>query len=247
MKTLTAILLLLFTSCQKNDVIPIPETCDFGVEYSLTKRPFNPDNQSRINWQRPNPWDMRRIKNLLLLDFDGHTVSGTSWNYNGDFVCAPSGLTQSEIQKITESIALYFFPFNVTVSTNENLIAVADNVMRLVLTESWEWYGRAGGVAYTNSFKWNDGTPCFVFTSLLGYHVENISLAGAHELGHTIGLRHQALWIDCILKSAYNTNGLIMGKPYGQPIVFWGIGPTPYSCTDIQNDKSILYSKLGYR
>ncbi|MFZ1314270.1 MAG: hypothetical protein WAR38_15500, partial [Chitinophagaceae bacterium] len=37
---------------------------------------------------------------VLFLDFDGHTVSGTSWNYAGPIVCAPSGLDNTKITTI---------------------------------------------------------------------------------------------------------------------------------------------------
>ena len=29
---------------------------------------------------------------VMFLDFDGHTVNGTSWNTAGPIICAPSGL-----------------------------------------------------------------------------------------------------------------------------------------------------------
>lgn len=242
------LIIILFFSCSKAtlDNNKQPEVCDFGTEYSTEKRPFNPDIIARVrNWQAEKKWDLQKANNVLLLDFDGHHVSGTSWNYNGDFTCSYSGLSVSEIRVVVDSMTTDFAPFNVIVTTDENLYNLADKKTRVVFTESYEWYGKAGGVAYTGSMKWNDNTPCFVFTSLLGYHIGNIRQAASHEAGHTIGLRHQALWEDGVMVSSYNTgiNGIapIMGAPYGKHGMWW-VGLNPYG--NIQDDKLIINQTL---
>ena len=37
---------------------------------------------------------------VIFLDFDGQTVSGTSWNVSGTIYAAPSGLTNDQITEI---------------------------------------------------------------------------------------------------------------------------------------------------
>lgn len=238
------LLIILFFGCAKIDmhVSQLPEICDTQYSYNLTKRPFDPNTQSMIR-RAYGMIDLSKTKNVLLLDFDGHTVSNTSWNYNGDFTCAPSGLTAAEIQVVVDTIQKYFASFNILVTTNEGLYNLAQRKQRIVFTESWEWYGKVGGVAYTNSFKWNNNTPAFVFSSLLGYHTRNIALAGLHESGHTLGLRHQADWKECVLLSIYK-KGAIMGIMYNLP-GGWIRGKTPYSCESDQNDIEIIKQTLG--
>ena len=145
---------------------------------------------------------------VLFLDFDGHNVSGTSWNYNGPIVAAPAGLNTDQITEIYNRIAEDYRPFNINVTTDQSkyTAAAANRRMRVIFTTTYEWYGSsAGGVAYTGSFTWGDNTPCFIFTSLLGYNAKYLAEAGAHEAGHTFGLRHQASYdANCNLLNSYN-------------------------------------------
>lgn len=191
---------------------------------------------------------------VIFIDFDGHTVSGTSWNYNGDIVAAPSGLGEAEKDMIMSSILEDYAPFNVTVTTDENVYLAChpNKRIRCIVTETWEWYGQAGGVAFTNSFTWGDNTPCWVFSSLLGYNTKYIQEAISHEVGHTLGLYHQARYDEnCLKISEYNTGccgeAPIMGIAYYQPIGKWWVGPNTYGCNNIQDDAEILKQKLGLK
>src|SRR6186997_1325752 len=144
---------------------------------------------------------------VLFLDFDGHTVSGTSWNFTGPFICGSSGLTNTQITEAFNRIAEDYRPFNINVTTDSTkfLAAPMNKRMRVILTVTSDWYGNAGGVAFVNSFTWGDDNPCFVFTALLNYNTKNIAEAAAHEAGHTLGLYHQALYnASCALVSEYN-------------------------------------------
>ena len=42
---------------------------------------------------------------VLFLDFDGHTVAGTSWNYNGPIECGGSGLNTTQITEVFNRVA----------------------------------------------------------------------------------------------------------------------------------------------
>jgi Metallo-peptidase family M12B Reprolysin-like len=199
---------------------------------------------------------------VCYLDFDGHFVTGTMWNTNGPFTCNPSGLTASQIEEIFNRVAEDFRPFNINVTTSEaKFNAVPMNKrMRVVITTSYEWYSSgAGGVAYTNSFSWSDNSPCFVFSSLHNYNTKNIAEAASHEMGHTLGLRHQATYnSSCVKTSDYNWGqgtgeigwAPIMGAGYNQNMTVWHNGPNSLGCSVIQTDLSVITNAtngFGYR
>jgi hypothetical protein len=190
---------------------------------------------------------------VIFLDFDGHYVSGTSWNYNGPFQCGPANLNADQITRIFNNVAEDYSPFNINVTTDSTKYHAAPvrQRIRVILTVSSSWYGSAGGVAYTGSFTWGDNTPCFVFTELLQNNLKNISEAAAHEAGHTLGLRHQATYDqNCLMTSSYNTGvgsgeaswAPIMGVGYYRNSTTWHQGPGPYGCNNIQSDLSIITS-----
>src|SRR6187401_2575139 len=93
--------------------------------------------------------------NVILLDFNGHAVSGTMWNTNGAFTCNSSGLSDAAITEVFNRVAEDYRPFNINVTTNETKYNSApyNKRIRVVITTSYEWYGPgAGGVANINSF-----------------------------------------------------------------------------------------------
>jgi hypothetical protein len=191
---------------------------------------------------------------VIFLDFDGQTVAGTSWNVNGTIYAAPSGLSNDQITEIYNRIAEDYRPFNINITTDSTKYwaAAANRRMRTVFTTTNAWYGSsAGGVAYTGSFAWGNNTPCWVFTNLLNYSTKNIAEAGAHEPGHTLGLRHQASYdASCNLISSYNYGygsgetswAPIMGVGYYRNVTTWHNGPNSLGCNTIQNDMSVITS-----
>jgi len=200
--------------------------------------------------------------NVIFLDFNGHTVSGTMWNVTGPFTCNSSGLSDAAITEAFNRVAEDYRPFNINVTTNETKYNSApfNKRMRVVITTSYEWYGSgAGGVAYINSFTWGDNSPCFVFSSLLAYSVKNIAEAASHEAGHTLGLRHQSAYdAACVKLSDYNWGqgtgeigwAPIMGAGYNQNMTLWNSGPNSLGCNVIQNDLSVITNTtngFGYR
>jgi hypothetical protein len=266
---LVCVVLLTLSQCKKAEVVPQsktkPTSCDFSIsQFSMTKRtherPITVFNSSlRKKPKPPHPTPPTFKWPVLYIDFDGETISNTSWNWSGDMTLLPSGLDSIEQQKVFDIIEAAYAPYKVEVTTDSNLYKRADPLrrQRLIITESWEWYGLAGGVAYINSMGWGDDTPCFVFSSLLRYNIHNIGEAGAHEFGHTVGLQHQAQFKDCTFISQYNpgdgVNAPIMGVAYYVPIGSWWIGPTPYSIDangcpiNAQDDNAILTQKFGLR
>jgi len=191
--------------------------------------------------------------NTIFLDFDGHTVTGSSWNSNGAITCDASTLNASQVTTIFNRVAEDYRPFNLNITTDSTRYwsAPAHRRMRVILTTSSSWYGAAGGVAYINSFNWADNTPCFVFTALLNNNTKNIAEATSHEIGHTLGLRHQSSYdAVCNKVSEYNAGrgageigwAPIMGVGYYQNMTLWNYGANPFGCNAYQDDLSIITS-----
>lgn len=273
---LLAIVLVMFTvvSCSKRDIVPAtlnndkdpqtePVTCEFGqTSFNLVKRAAISEELSgkgkppRFNWSNVGTGGTgTTAPPVLLLDFDGHTVSNTSWNAFGDIVCSPANLSYEATGMIFNRIANDYSPFNVIVTTDEAVFNAAASTKRLrvIFTESWEWFGQAGGTAFLNSFGMTIENPCFVFTSLLNYNHKAIAEAGSHEMGHTLGLKHQSTYNGTALLSQYNYGGgagetgwaPIMGCGYNQNITTWHNGPTSDGYNVFQDEINMLSTRLG--
>jgi hypothetical protein len=196
---------------------------------------------------------------VVFLDFDGEAVSGTAWNTAGDFYVAPANLTASEASSVVQRVINDYSPFNVTVTTDESVYNAANiySRVRVIITESWEWYGKqVGGVSYVGSFTSGSNTPSFVFSSLLSYNSKYIGEAASHEAGHSFGLRHQALYdANCTKVSDYNYGqgsgeigwAPIMGSAYSQNLSLWHNGPNSTGCTAMQDDIATIAGIVGYR
>lgn len=211
----------------------------------------------KTNAQVPVMSSLPSASAVLFLDFDGHTVANTSWNYAGPIACAPANLDNIKITSIFNRIAEDYRPFNINITTDSTkfLAANANRRMRVILTTTYEWYGSAGGVAFVGSFTWGDDTPCFVFTSLLGYNVKFIAEAASHEAGHTLGLYHQSHWdANCVKLSDYHYGtgtgeigwAPIMGVGYYKNFTLWNNGPNSYGCNNFQSDLAVITSGNGF-
>ena len=196
---------------------------------------------------------------VILLDFDGQLISGTAWNSTGDFYCSPANMTTSEIDFAVQRVTNDYSPFNVTVTTDESVYNAANPYarIRVVITESWEWYGKqVGGASYVGAFTSGGNTPSFVFSSLLSYNSKFVAEAVSHEAGHSFGLHHQALYdANCVKISDYNYGqgsgeigwAPIMGSAYSQNLSLWHNGPTSSGCSSYQNDIATIAGIVGYR
>lgn len=183
----------------------------------------------------------------IYLDFFGGTISGTMWNTNGVLTVGDAGLGQPEIDQVLINVKAHFPEYNVTVTADEavfNSTPLGKRV-RVIITETYQWFGQAGGVAYINSFFWTDNSPAFVFSLLLNYNAHNIGEAAAHEAGHTLGLRHQSDCSNGVVTNPYS-NGKTMGVSYYVPLGVWWTGTSSLACA-IQDDRAKLTSAVGLK
>jgi hypothetical protein len=274
-----AAIAIVFTSCSKsvekpfsvvsNDGAHGEQKCDFGLkQFNISKRaPVSDDatlrKPTRLTSGNNNNTTTTTTTSavtggVILLDFNGHLVQNTSWNVNGDINAVTANLTTAQIEEIFMRVSNDYSPFNIVVTTDEAIYdaANANKRIRVLITETWEWYGQVGGVAYTGSFTWGNNTPCFVFSSLLGYNTKNIAEAAAHEAGHTLGLRHQASYdASGNLVSSYNYGqgsgeiswAPIMGVGYNRNLTIWHNGPSSLGATSYQDDVAIIKNVVGAR
>lgn len=194
----------------------------------------------------------------IYLDFDGEEVNSPVWNGGNTIVCAASGLNNIQITEVFNRMSEDFRPFAVNITTDEDVFAAApfDKRMRVIVTPTSSWFTGAGGISYLGSFTWGDDTPCFVFCDRLGpNNPKMVAECCSHESGHTLGLSHQSTYDNnCHLTATYNEGAgtgetgwaPIMGNSYNRNMSGWNNGPTPYGCSNNQDNLSILTSRNGF-
>lgn len=194
----------------------------------------------------PPPTTTSNTGGVIYLNFWGKTVSGTMWNVYGAFTVGHSGFAQPEIDLIKLSVAAHYSPWQVTITTDEQVYnnAPGGRKIEICLTEDYAWYGsNAGGVAYVGSF-FNTSGPGFVFTTLLKYSVHNIAEAAAHEAGHTLGLRHAVDCANGVITNQYSA-GKTMGNSYMVSMGVFGKHIT-VGCVDV-DEPAKLTAVLGLK
>ncbi len=189
---------------------------------------------------------------VIYLDFDGETVTGSSWNTingrDGSPINAAAYGNQNNIQGIWEVMAEDFAPFNVNVTTQRSVFNNASSANRcmVIFTPTTDFYPGAGGVAYLNSYGSNSNYMCWVFNAGLN----GASEAGSHEAGHQLGLGHDATSSASYYGGHTHSSGVewgpIMGASYGQHIVQWSKGEYP-DANNQQDDLVRITQDLPYR
>ncbi|WP_221409740.1 carbohydrate-binding protein [Pseudochryseolinea flava] len=187
-------------------------------------------------------------RGCVLLDFDGHYVSGTPWNNGNPINAAPSGMSDALVQEAWEVVAEDFRPFHLNITTNEAVFnSYPKNMrMRCIITPTNTAAPGAGGVAYIGSFNWNDDTPCWTFV-LSG---KGAGEASSHEIGHTFGLGHDGRTNPSEgYFAGHGDWAPIMGVGYYEPITQWSRGQYNFA-NNTEDDLAKITSgtyNVGYR
>ncbi|MEP7255614.1 MAG: zinc-dependent metalloprotease [Ferruginibacter sp.] len=196
----------------------------------------------------------------IFLDFDGHYVVSSVWNGGNPINCAASGMSDLQITDAFNRVAEDYRPFVINITTDSTIFLAAplNRRMRIIITTTSEWCPGVGGVAYIGSFIWGDDTPAFVFSNLLGpYSSKMVGECCSHESGHTVGLSHQSKYDvgNCGTPVEQYNSGTgsgetgwspIMGNSYYRNMSNWNNGPTPYGCTNLQDNLSIIATQNGF-
>ena len=182
----------------------------------------------------------------VYIDFDGETVSGTSWVNGGTIVAEESGHTEAQIRQIWEETSEDMKPFDLNVTTDRSVFdATAVNLrMHVIVTPTKDAAPSAGGVAYLNSFYNGSIDPCWCFNLGLGSAAMTIS----HEVGHTFGLRHDGNTAQVGEETYHKGNGTwgpIMGAPFGLSVVSWSEG-NYLNNTNTEDDLAIITTDTGF-
>jgi hypothetical protein len=210
--------------------------------------------------------------NVIYLDFDGHTLSGTAWNqstgratltalpYDTNGVPALP-FTSSELTSIINiwrRVSEDFAPFNVDVTTQAPA-TFGPRTARVLITSDIDatgvampWQG-AGGVAYVDVFGYSNYSyyqPALVYYNRLGNGREDyVAEAASHETGHNLGLSH-----DATTNTSYygghgagaTSWGPIMGTGYNRAVSQWSRGEYA-GANNTEDDVAKIATKLGVR
>lgn len=168
-------------------------------------------------------------ENVIYIDFNGETVSGTTWNnfHNSfnDIVAAPSGMTRDEIVAIWARASEDWITFDVNVTTSRSLYNDTPwhSRVMVVCTPTKLWYTEGesgiGGVAQHDSFN-NIALSQICWSWNVGNYLtcaETVS----HECGHMMGNSHSG-WDNAIVEDEYYDGFITSSGVQWAPIMGWG-------------------------
>jgi hypothetical protein len=209
--------------------------------------------------------------NVVFVDVDGHTITGTAWNAGGAASYAAraydtngntASFSQSELDQIADiwhRVAEDLAPFDIDVTTEEPN-TFGPKVGRILVTRNSDANGVAmpyaggGGVAYVNVFGQSNYTyyqPALVYyNNLGGGQPRYVAEASSHELGHNLGLSHDGTTTGVTYYGGHGAGLVdwapIMGNSYGAQVTQWSRGDYA-NANNSQNDFAIIAGKLSLR
>lgn len=200
----------------------------------------------------------------IFLDFDGETLTGTSWNdVEGveSLELAGAAIADADFRAaVWASVAEDYAPFNVNVTTvdpgQDALVKEdeGDDVYgaHVIITDSYKetlpnsfaQFGNAdlGGLAAQNAVGSDYRTGALVFVEGLGgaqATAKAVSEAAAHEAGHNFGLGHDGFGDDEYYMPLDGLWGPIQGAGYEVPVTQWSNGGYNGASND-EDDLSII-------
>jgi PKD repeat protein len=212
--------------------------------------------------------------NVVFIDFDGATITGTWWNGNvSQYDALPynvegdastfSTLERTRIVDIWHRVAEDLAPYDIDVTTEEPAV-FNSTTGHILVTHTVDAngvdmpYNGGGGVAYVNVFGNSDyhtkASPALVYYDHLGSGGETfVAEASSHEFGHNLGLSHDGDTNASGSAATYyggHGSGLvswapIMGNSYSKNVTEWSKGEYT-GANQFQDDLAIIALELGY-
>ncbi len=209
--------------------------------------------------------------NVLYLDFNGHSISGTDWNSDNSvatYVAKPfdtdgnpatfSDAEQAVILSVWERVAEDYALFDVDVTTEEPA-SFNNNTGRALITASTDANGVSlpssggGGVAFSGVFGEahyaSRFSPAFVYADNLSGNASFIAEAVSHELGHNFGLAHDGKTDGTEYYQGHGSGdtswGSIMGSSYNRNVSQWSKGEY-YLANNPQDDLALISARVPY-
>jgi len=227
--------------------------------------PVNPFPAGLVFHSRPG------APNVLYLNFTGETVTGTAWNSSLGRTTIPavafssdsdfenfSDSEQTVIKRVWQRVAEDYAPFNVDVTT-ERPASFTTRTANALITRNTDANGdsnpssSAGGVAYVNVFaggSYATYRPAWIYYNNLSSSESFIAEAVSHELGHNLGLSHDAKTDGTSYYGGHGSGdiswGPIMGTGYNRNVSQWSKGEY-YLANNTEDDLAIIAGKLTYR
>ena len=186
----------------------------------------------------------------IYLDFDGETVSGTSWAGGATINALPARMDAAQIEETWRRVSNHFAVFDVNVTTDRAVYdaAPATRKTHCVVTPTTDAAPGAGGVAYLDSFT-NPSTLTKVCWTFVDDRPDYAALVCSHEVGHTLGLRHHGrVASGSLAREEYYLGhgsgetgwGPFMGAPYGKNLLQWSKGEYARANNSAQDDLAVV-------
>ena len=222
-----------------DNILPtIEDSIEYTQALSARRRP--------VPKPKPTPVIIPTGTYVIYVNVKGGTVTSEYWNNGQTFTVEPSLMTAYEFSFALDKAQRIYAPYNVIITDSVEVYNRATKKM-IVYVCPRPAFMPPGASGYSFVGTLSTSTPAFVFSDLLYNIGQYVGSIVAHELGHSVGMRHQSVWdASCVLTNPYRPN-TCMGNGLYDDLPPWITGTTPVSCTSSQNDHQILTNVLGVK